>query len=153
MSHLFSGPESAKISMATQSSVRARSDAVVTERLILFLVSCLLSLFFSLCHGGSRAWPYHSWFSVPWWVLIYWLVQAAPGAYVGLLTIPPASRALQSRGCCPQALRAAWQQKDKWTLFSRYHVECVYLLAIFKSGLQDSASTMTASGKGEAEGW
>lgn len=47
MSHLFSGPESAEISMATQSSACGRSDAVVTERLILFLVSC--SRYFSVC--------------------------------------------------------------------------------------------------------
>lgn len=55
MSCLFSGPESAEISMAAQSFVFGRSDAVATERLSLFLVACLLSLFFSLCHGGSRA--------------------------------------------------------------------------------------------------
>lgn len=55
VSCLSSSPESAEISMVAQSSACGRSDAVATERLSLFLVACLPSLFFSLCHGGSRA--------------------------------------------------------------------------------------------------
>lgn len=55
VSCLSSSPESAEISMVAQSSACGRSDAVATERLILFLVAWLPSLFFGLCHGGNRA--------------------------------------------------------------------------------------------------
>ncbi|XP_064892466.1 N-acetylglucosaminyl-phosphatidylinositol de-N-acetylase isoform X2 [Columba livia] len=48
-------PESAEMGMVTQSSTCGRSDAVATERLSLFLVACMPSLFFILCRGGSRA--------------------------------------------------------------------------------------------------
>lgn len=126
VSCLSSSPESAEISVVAQSSACGRSDAVATERLSLFLVACLLSLFFSLCHGGSRAWLYHSWFSVPWWVLAYWLYRQCWEHVLRLLTYLPASRALQSSGCCPWGPRVTWQEKGKRTLPSRYHVKCIY---------------------------
>lgn len=55
VSCLPSSPESAELIMVAPPSACGRSDAVAAERLSLFLVACLPSLFFSLCYGGSRA--------------------------------------------------------------------------------------------------
>lgn len=138
--------------MVAQSSACCKSDSVATERLSLFLVACLPSLFFSLCHGGSRAWLHHSWFSVPWWVFTYWLVQAVLGAYAEASHVPPWQEGFAKQQLLP--LRPQCYMARKRQMNSPLQVSCaMYLLTIFKQGLQGSASTVAVSGKDEAEGW
>lgn len=152
VSCLSSSPESAQIDMVTQSSACGRSDAVATERLSLFLVACLPSLFFILCHGGSRAWLYHSWFSVPRWILTYWIAWAALGAYAEASPEPPCPPRSAEQWLLPSAPQCYMARKRQMNC--PLQVSCaMYLLTIFKQGLQGSASAVAVSGKGEAEGW